>query len=50
MLNQFKTSSQLKVDGKMTPKGADTVGLIQAVAWLIIAIAILVFAISYLLR
>lgn len=47
MFEQLKSSSQLKVDGKMTPKGADRVGLLQAIAWLITAIAFLIAVIGF---
>jgi len=37
---KFNSNSQLKVDGKMTPEGADKVGQLQAIAWIIIAIGL----------
>ena len=38
------SNSQLKVDGKMTSKGADRVGLMQGLALIILAIGVLGFA------
>lgn len=51
MFDKSKAVSQLKVDGKMTQNGADKVGKLQAVAWIIlaigIAIGIILFALSF---
>jgi len=45
-MNNHTSKSQLKVDGKMSEIGADRVGILQAVACVIIAISILVSAIG----
>ncbi|WP_165382976.1 hypothetical protein [Acinetobacter sp. WCHAc060033] len=52
-MQKHTTNSQLKVDGKMTSKGADRVGLLQGVALLVLALSALglsVAAILYALK
>ena len=43
-MRNHTSNSQLRVDGKMTPKGADRVGMLQGVALIIFAIGMLGFA------
>lgn len=43
-MRNHTSNSQLKVDGKMTSKGADRVGLMQGLALIILAIGVLGFA------
>ncbi|MEG2263595.1 MAG: hypothetical protein RSC68_04405 [Acinetobacter sp.] len=45
-MRNHTSNSQLKVDGKMTSKGADRVGLLQGIALNILAIGVLVFAVA----
>lgn len=49
MFNNHKSNSQLQIGGKMTPKGADKVGLIQAVALCGFALASIILAVSALI-
>lgn len=46
MIHGDKSNNQLRVNGKMTSKGADRVGLILAISALIFALAVLIGAIS----
>ncbi len=48
-MHKHTSDSQLKVDGKMTSKGADRVGMLQGIALLIFAISALVVSISFIL-
>lgn len=48
-MNLNKSNSQLQVDGKMTSKGADKVGFMQALALIILALSALILAISALI-
>lgn len=48
-MRNHKSTSQLKVDGKMTSKGADRVGLIQAIALCGFALATIILAVSALI-
>lgn len=48
-MNLNKSTSQLQVDGKMTSKGADKVGLIQALALCGFALASIILAVSALI-
>ncbi len=41
-MKNHTSNSQLKVDGKMTSKGADRVGLLQSIALIIFAVASLI--------
>lgn len=47
----IKSSNNVNIGGKMSEKGADKAGLIQAVAWLIFAmcagLGVLIFAIKF---
>ena len=43
-MKNHTSNSQLKVDGKMTSKGADRVGLLQGIALIIFSISVLGFA------
>lgn len=45
-MKNHTSNSQLKVDGKMTAEGANRVGILQAIALIIFAIAALVAAIG----
>ncbi|STY99822.1 Uncharacterised protein [Moraxella lacunata] len=49
MFNNHKSNSQLQIGGKMTSKGADKVGLIQAVALCGFALASIILAMSALI-
>lgn len=48
-MRNHTSNSQLKVDGKMTPKGADRVGMLQGMALVIIATGVLGFAVAAIL-
>lgn len=48
-MNLNKSNSQLPVDGKMTSKGADKVGFMQALALIILALSALVLSVSALI-
>ncbi|MDC4997577.1 hypothetical protein OHW19_13430 [Acinetobacter baumannii] len=45
-MNNHTSKSQLKVDGKMSESGADRVGLLPGVAYIIIAISVLITAVG----
>ncbi len=45
-VNNHTSKSQLKVDGKMSESGADRVGLLQGVAYIIIALSVLITAVG----
>lgn len=49
MFNNHKSNSQSQIGGKMTSKGADKVGLIQAVALCGFALASIILAVSALI-
>lgn len=48
-MNKHTSNSQLKVDGKMTPEGANRVGLVQAISYVILAASALILAIAALI-
>ncbi|WP_166739055.1 hypothetical protein [Alkanindiges illinoisensis] len=48
-MRNHTSNSQLRVDGKMTPQGANRVGLLQAIALIIFALAGLVSSIGLLI-
>lgn len=43
------SNSQLKVDGKMTSKGADRVGLLQGIALLVLSVSTLGLSVAAIL-
>lgn len=49
-MNDHTSNSQLRVDGKMSEKGADRVGLLQAIALMIIAIGVVTIGIILALK
>lgn len=50
MMKNHKSSKQLKVNGKMTAKGADRVGLILAASVFMVALSILIVAVKHALN
>ncbi|OOR87277.1 hypothetical protein B0181_10530 [Moraxella caviae] len=47
MKNYIRFTTKTKVGGKMSEKGADRAGLLQAIAWLILSISVLVGVIGF---
>lgn len=46
-MKNHTSNSQLKVDGKMTPQGADRVGLLQSIALIIFAVAVFFTSVGF---
>ncbi|WP_436868868.1 hypothetical protein [Acinetobacter courvalinii] len=45
-MRKHTSKSQLKVDGKMSESGADRVGILQGIALIILALAVLTTAVG----